>query len=340
MFRSLVLSVVVMLSIVAQAAAQDVDLSTRVTAAVEQHILPRYARFATSARALSRAAFSNCNADDAELRRTYHAAFDDWVRVSHLRFGPSETDNRAFALAFWPDTRGKTPKALAGLIADESPAGLAAAELMQHSIAAQGFYALDYLLYDPTYMTMGVPEYRCELIRSLSEGIAVRAEEINGDWGQYFAAQMMAPSKAGAYHTSNEAAGELLKAVATGLQFTEEARLARPLGTFDRPRPKRAEAWRSGRSQLHVVLSLQATRELTTVLAGTTSVGERMDDAFETVLNNATFDDPVFAGVAEPIARLKVESLQQYVNALREQVVAEMTVALDVSIGFNALDGD
>ncbi|KPA23579.1 Iron-regulated protein A precursor [Shimia sp. SK013] len=340
MIRSLVLSLLVMVSGAAKAAAQDVDLSARVTAAVEQHVLPSYARFATSARDLSRAAYTNCNAEDEALRGAYHAAFDDWVRVSHLRFGPSETDNRAFALAFWPDSRSKTPKALAGLIAEEVPAGLEAAELMQQSIAVQGFYALDYLLYDPTYMTMGAPEYRCELIRNLSEGIAVRAEEIDGDWGQYYAAQMIAPSKSGAYHTTNEAAGELLKAVATGLQFTEEARLARPLGTFDRPRPKRAEAWRSGRSLRHVVLSLEATRDLTAALAGETSVAARLDGAFETVLNNATFDDPAFAGVKEPIARLTIESLQQYVNALREQVVAEMTVALDVSIGFNALDGD
>ncbi|HBR37591.1 MAG TPA: peptidase M75, partial [Sulfitobacter pontiacus] len=50
-------------------------------------------------------------------------AFDAWIAVSHLRFGPSETDNRAFALAFWPDSRGATPKTLAGLITDADPVG-------------------------------------------------------------------------------------------------------------------------------------------------------------------------------------------------------------------------
>lgn len=340
MIRMFVLSMALVLGLVAKSEAQAVDLQARVEAAVETHVLPSYARFAQSSRALSEATGATCDPEDDALRIAYGAAFDDWVRVSHLRFGPSETDNRAFALAFWPDTRGKTPKALAGLIANEAPAGLDVEALMQQSIAAQGFYALDFMLFDPTLMTLGEAPYRCTLIRNLAEGIAIRAEAIHEDWTGGFGAAMMMPSTEGPYRTIEEAAGELVKAVATGLQFTDEARLARPLGTFDRPRPKRAEAWRSGRSLRHVVLALEATGELSVVLAGDTSAGERIALSFETARNNAMFDDPVFAGVSDPIGRLKVENLQQYVNGLRETAVGELVDLLDVSIGFNALDGD
>lgn len=340
MLRIVVLSCAMMLGFAAQCDAQAVDLTARVEAAVKSHVLPSYARFARSARDLSDAATVECRPTDEALRAAYHTAFDDWVRVSHLRFGPSEAENRAFALAFWPDTRGKTPKALAGLISSEAPAGLMVEEMMQQSIAAQGFYALEFLLYDPQIMGLGEGYYRCALIQTLAEGIALRAEAIHGDWVDGYAAAMMGPSADGPYRTPDEAAAELVKAVATGLQFTDEARLARPLGTFERPRPKRAEAWRSERALRHVVLSLEATGELAVALAGETSAGQRIETGFATALSNAEFDDPALAGVADPIGRLKVESLQQYVYGLREEAVGELVDLLDVSIGFNALDGD
>ncbi len=47
---------------------------------------------------------------DPVLTEAYHAAFDAWIKTSHLRFGPSEVNDRAFALAFWPDSRGQYPR--------------------------------------------------------------------------------------------------------------------------------------------------------------------------------------------------------------------------------------
>ena len=340
MIRKLALSCAMVCGFAAPVMAQAVDLSARVDAAVKNHVLPNYAQFARSARAMSDAAAVECRATDDALRAAYHSAFDDWVRVSHLRFGPSEAENRAFALAFWPDTRGKTPKALAGMISSEAPAGLVVEDMMQQSIAVQGFFALEFLLYDPTIMATGEGYYRCAMIQNLSEGIALRAEAIHRDWVESYAAQMMTPSEGGPYRTHEESAGELVKAVATGLQFTDEVRLARPLGTFDRPRPKRAEAWRSERSLRHVTLSLEATGALAAALAAESSAAERIEAGFVTALSNAAFDDPAFAGVADPVGRFKVENLQQYVNALREQVIVDLIDLLDVSIGFNALDGD
>ena len=88
---------------------------------VETHIMPRFTELAARSAALAAAADTDCTADAPELRASYGAAFDAWVGASHLRFGPSETDGRAFALAFWPDPRGTTPRALQALIADQDP---------------------------------------------------------------------------------------------------------------------------------------------------------------------------------------------------------------------------
>lgn len=64
-----------------------------------------------------------------------------------------------------------------------------------------------------------------------------------------------------------------------------------------------------------------------------------------TALDRATdlarnLDDPLLAGVATPQGRLRVEILQQAVDAARMAVVEEMGPALGVTMGFNAMDGD
>lgn len=119
---------------------------------IDNHIMPRFETLAATAQVLSQSAVQNCDPTSDGLRTTYGLAFDAWVSASHLRFGPTEVDDRAFALAFWPDSRGATPRALAALIADEDPIGLDAEGYSEVSIAARGFYALEFLLYDDELM--------------------------------------------------------------------------------------------------------------------------------------------------------------------------------------------
>ena len=135
---------------------------------------------------------------------------------------------------------------------------------------------------------------------------------------------------------------ELFKALTTGLEFTSDTRLGRPLGSFDRPRPNRAEVWRSGRSARHVALSLETLENLMVLLAGgNADLVARSEQAFDTALSQIeALDDPVFAGVAAPQSRLKVEVVQQSVDAIRDIARQELGPTLGVAAGFNALDGD
>jgi predicted lipoprotein len=91
--------------------------------------------------------------------------------------------------------------------------------------------------------------------------------KIHADWKNHYAARLTSPSDTGPYRSHHEAVQELFKALSTGLQFTSDTRLGRPLGTFDRPRPRRAEVWRSGRSSRHVKISLSALHDLAVRLA-------------------------------------------------------------------------
>lgn len=118
-----------------------------------------------------------------------------------------------------------------------------------------------------------------------------------------------------------------------------DARLGRPLGTFDRPRPKRAEAHRSARSLRHIVQSLEALRDLANAMHD----GDLPDtqSAFSSALIRAAeLKDPVLAGVTDPKSGIRIETLQRTVKGIQNAVNTEIGKPLGITPGFNALDGD
>lgn len=320
------------LSVVLCLALAPVSLHANpVDRALDGQVLPGFATFEDSSAALRNVSKDHCAPDDPELRAAFNAAWDSWIKVSHLRFGPTETENRAFALGFWPDTRGAVPKTLRGLISAKDTAVADPLAFAQVSIAARGFTALEYLLYDAEFAEAGA--YGCAMVQAITVDIAEIARQISEDWQGAFSANFAADS---------EALATLYGAVVTGLQFSAEARLGRPLGTIERPRPTRAEARRAGRSLHHVALSLEATRDLALLLAeGDPGTRAALEDAFDRAEFRAeSLDDPVFSGVADPLGRLKVEILLEDTNGALAAVRGSLGPSLGVAEGFNALDGD
>ncbi|MFY0659518.1 MAG: imelysin family protein [Shimia sp.] len=323
--------------------AWALDPAALVDTAIDQHILPGFTALTEATGTLKNTAVEDCSSQSPALRTAYHQGFDAWMAVSHLRFGPTEEDERAFSLAFWPDTKGFTPKALSKLITSEDPAALNADAFAEVSIAAHGFFALEFLLYDDHIQTLGSEAYRCTLIQAVTNDIDRNANAILNDWQNGYADLMRTPSNDGPYTTDLAAVAELFKALDTGLQFNADARLGRPLGTFDKPRPLRAEARRSERSLQNITVSLNALEQLAALLAAQTpSPADNLTAAFSLALGQATEleSDPAFAGVSDIQGRLRVEILQQYIGNIRDIILQELGPALDVTAGFNALDGD
>ena len=318
------------------------EKAERTRGIVAHQILPGFELLANHSANLAQVVQKDCFAGSASIRAAYTDAFDAWIAVSHLRFGPTEIDDRAYALAFWPDPRGYTPKALRSLIRSKDPIIQKHEDFAKVSISARGFYALEFLIYDPVLSVEGEERYRCDLIQIIAKDIQLLTDSINTDWKNEYAMSIINPSNKGRYRSEEEAIQELFKALSTGLQFTSDTRLGRPLGTFDRPRPRRAEAWRSGRSSQHVAISLSALRNIALELAPPGSpLKLRMEVAFDRALSQLMqLDDPIFAGVAAVQTRIKVEIVKQSIDAIRKIVRDELGPELGVIEGFNAMDGD
>lgn len=328
--------------LVAPMTAQADTTNAVIDGIIGDHILPRFENLAESTRVLSAVAAQDCSPTSDTLHAAYGDAFDAWISASHLRFGPTEVGDRAFALAFWPDSRGATPRALSGLLAEQDPIASSAQEYAQVSIAARGFYAMEFLLYDEKLMAEGGQGYHCQLVQTISADIAATSQDILEDWETDYASKLQNPEPTGVYRSEAEVLQELLKSLSAGLQFTSESRLGRPLGTFDRPRAARAEARRSGRASHHVMLSLTALQDLASRLAnGNADLTDDLDKGFERALSQLSkLDDPIFAGVSKPQTRIKIEVVQQSVETIRTVVREELGPTLGVAAGFNSLDGD
>lgn len=300
--------------------------------AVEGQLTPGYAAFAKASADLAAAAQQDC-APEA-VKPAWNAAYDAWLAVSFFHLGPVEEEGRSLAIHFWPDPKGLGAKAQRALLAGDG-AALEPAAFADQSVAARGLMGLERLLYPET----PVEGDACPLIRATANDLARMAAEVDAAWPGY-AALLLTAGETGntAFLSQQEAVQALFTQAATGLEAIADQQLGRPLGSFDKPRPERAESRLAGRSQHNVVVMLQTMRGFVLALDDHSArTGASLDRAIELA---AKLDDPAFANVGVPQGHLRVEIVKQAVKAARETMIAEMAPALGVDLGFNSQDGD
>jgi uncharacterized protein len=322
-----------LLAVVAGTSPVRADVEEAVTA----HIVPGFAGFEKAADLLAQTAAVDCRPDNIE--HAFQAAFDAWMVVADLRIGPSESG--ALSVAFWPDDRGFTPGALSDLIKTADPVGRDTKAYAEVSIAARGIFALEMLLRDPAFSGYATGDYTCALVQTLTADLAWQATSLSAAWSDGFAETLLTAGEAGnaTYLTKDEALRALYTQLLASLDWTADNRLGRPMGTFERPRPRQAEAWRSGRSLRNVLQAVEATQSMAHALFDgelplTDAAALRVRRAAEAI------SDPAFQDIEDPQARLKVEVLQQEVRSLRAAIQTEIGDALGIAAGFNSQDGD
>ncbi len=306
-----------------------------VTEVVEAHILPGVEAFAGAAADLAITAAEDCSR--TAVLPVYDRAYDAWMQIADLRLGPSEA--APLTIAFWPDERGSGARALTAILAEGGPELTDPAAFASVSAAARGFPGLDLLLGDPDF-AYGPADPACTLVRTMTADLRTQAEALAQGW-RAFAPDLETPGAAGniAYLDAEEARAALYTQIVTGLTLTTDTRLARPLGTFERPRPTRAESWRTARSLANALASARANYAMARLLAGQeiAAAASALDQVERAA---AAVADPGFQDIADPTARLRLEILNQRITALRLAIETDLPAIWGVSVGFNAQDGD
>ena len=192
---------------------------------LSDHILPGYAAFAASTQALSDAAAKDCKADS--LKPAFNAAYDAWLGVQHLRFGPAEADGLSVAIAFWPDPKGSGAKSQRALLLGD-PAQLSPAHFPDQSVAARGLTGLERLLYPAEPL----PADPCALIQATTLDLARMAKIINDNWVNTYSKTVLTAGDLGntTFQTRPEVRQTLFTQVVAALEFDKDQRLGRPLG--------------------------------------------------------------------------------------------------------------
>jgi uncharacterized protein len=303
--------------------------------AVNAHILPGYAAFADATSALSDMAMGTC--DRVLIQPAWNAAYDAWLGIAHIRLGPVEEDGRALAISFWPDPKGLGAKQQTAMIAASDPMGLDPTAFAEASVAVRGLTALERLLYAEAPLTGNYP---CTLLATTAADLAQTARDIEAGWQSDFAETLLTAGTTGnpRFLSELEARQALFTQLVTGIEFVKDARIARPLGTFDAPRPDRAEARASGRAVTNIVASLTALRAYALALDPAAS---RTSAAFDRAITAAkVIPDPTLASITGPQIWLKLDILRGEVQALQDTAISEIGASLGVGVGFNAADGD
>lgn len=343
---SLAAALVVALPFAAGAAPPDHGAINR--AVVAQHVTLGYERLADRAEALGNALQSYCQDPPADglaaPRDAFHAAMDAWQRVQHLRHGAVEGNTRHPRVQFWPDKRGRVGGHLVQFLKREDAERFAPAEFAEESVAVQGFPALEILLFAddfsiPAEKAPASRETRCSAAETIAANIAAVAEETAEDWNGVAEETLDAKATTRDFYTD----------LVTGLAAIGSLKLLAPLGeTPERARPRLAESWRSARSLANVAANLTGLEELYGAMEQTLRKGSEMSprerlirDQFEAARQEAARLEPsIAATLAADRGRVRIQSLIATVHQIRDLILQNLGGDLDMTLGFNALDGD
>jgi predicted lipoprotein len=327
-------------------------------AAIEKHILPRYDALVTATAELNVAAKTYCAAPAtrpiADLQAAFGKAGDAWQDIQHVRFGPIDWFFRSQRFAFWPDPRNTIGKQMAELLSKHQSGSVDPELLAKGSVATQGLPALERLIFgeDANKLKSGSDAaYRCRYVEAIAINLAQMAQETRAAWkdggDKAFAAVMQDTAKPDApYREPQEATLELFKALYLAIELAADHKLARPLGAVLKDaRPRLSESWRSERSLRNIQRNLAAAQDLYlesfSAAVPDKAVDTAIRDSFAKAATTASaLKTPLETAVQDAKARPQAEALAAELLVLKKMLGDRLPPALDIPVGFNALDGD
>lgn len=313
------------------------------------HILPAYQKVSDETDALHHSVGEYCSkpADkrQEEMRHHFRKAFLAWQGTQHIRTGPVQYLSREHRFSLWPDKRGTVSKHLSKLLEDKDLES-ETFKLSKKSVAVQGFTALERLLFqaDP------VNGQQCKVMVVIADNLRTMSAGIVSNWAEgenAFINDFSKPSEINPiYQTDKELAGVLLNGFHTELEFLVTVKLQRLIGKEETPiNVKRTEGWRSETTLPAITENLKACESIfRTVFLPEISDGQLKKgilDRFSTGIKKLeSIKRPLQAALGEPGFRSEMLKIQAIISELKKLTGQEMAKQLELSLGFNSLDGD
>lgn len=313
------------------------------------HIVPAYQTLSERTFLLKREANRYCDAPTEErfitLKQAYTDAFISWQSAQHLRFGPVQYLSREHRYQLWPDKRGTVGKHLRTLMSSgelHNPDF----DIRTKSVALQGFSALERVLFGDKQAS----KEQCILMSAIGGNLQEMSSGLLSNWVDGENAYLLyftrpTGTEDNLYESDQELANLLLNSLYTQLEVMVTQKLDKPLGiSIEKARSKRAEAWRSQNTGAALRANLKAAQAFY-LTAFSTQLPEPTHQKIQLHFSTAnqqlnTIAAGLPAAVERPEDRASVLELRQQLSALKRVVATELAQTLDLSLGFNSLDGD
>lgn len=327
-------------------------------AAVNQVIRPGMANFKNRASGLESAMSVLCARPSQRSLMIATQLFANaalaYGQIEFIRIGPLMEDNRADRLLFWPDRRGIGLKQVQAILAEADTSATEVTSLRGKSVAAQGFGALEFVLFGTGAETLLAPEgeFRCRYGLAIAANISGIAGELAMGWYQHegVATRLTRPQAEYAdYRTETEALEALVGLVSHGVEAMRDTRI-NPFIAQDgkAAQPKLALFWRSGLSMAMIGANVDGMRKLVAVSGVARAVAEKdkgLDNSIDFEFGNAIRAlDAVTLPVEQAVADEKQAQALNYLvivtQSLQTMIGEQLSTALGLSVGFSSLDGD
>lgn len=314
-----------------------------------EHVLTTYQQLVSQTKQVNISAVRFCedisSSHRSQLQNDMTNAFLAWQASQHIRFGPVQSFSREYRFEFWPDKRGIVSKQVKQLLNDPL---LHSDEfdITSKSVAVQGFSALERILFS----NKAIKQSDCLLITAITKNLLTMSENILIEWSSgdnAFIHSFLNPGPKNIFFMNNsELAGRLLNSLFTQLELITTQKLNLPLGeNIEKSRKRLAQGWRSNTSLAAIKANLHACQQLYQL----TFADELQDEALRENISsgfdqaNQLLDDielPMTAAIQDTVARTKLLHLYEILTKLKSFIARDLANSLDLSLGFNSLDGD
>ncbi|WP_350333231.1 imelysin family protein [Coralliovum pocilloporae] len=277
-----------------------------------------------------------------------------WSRLEFVRFGPVIAGHRYERLFFWPDVKGRGLRQVRRLMKARDAVVDDPAAYRKKSVALQGLQALEYVLFDgkAVFGPDEAGQYRCRLAMRIAAGIHDTASSLRADWDSDdgYARLMNNPGPDNpVYRSEKEVAQELITVLVSGLEAIRDRKVLVALGRDGAtPKPKRLPFRRSGLAIEALAANLDGLAELYRAAGFDRDLKQNdqwLQQGIPFEFRNAdralsSLQMSIENAVADKDAAERLRYVSVVVDTLGEAIGVDLSTAIDLKAGFNALDGD
>lgn len=337
------------------------DYAAALAAAADGPIIASYQEFQGEANALEQSVKTLCAGPDSTMldgvRTAFQATVDSWEKVQWVTYGPVEAFHRGQRVQFWPDKKNAGDRQMLALLKDRKADAVDPNRVVFASVAIQGLPAMEMLLFgdgQADKLLAGGDEtaLRCRLVSGIANNLSRISGELVHEWSKpdgFTQILKNAGTGANPYTDPRQATSQMFNALHGQLSAIAEVKLAHPLGaTAAEARPGRSENWRSKRSARNIDINLETMRGVfaTSFVPVMTADGKAAAaDRFLAALTEAQtalrkLPAPMEVAMTEPEGWKQLATVKAKVKVAAQILESDVANALDLQVGFNALDGD